>query len=108
LDEAQERQDDCAPDADAFIGRHQRHQERPDAHEHEGCNERGFASDAVAIVAEYRSTHRPGNEAHGIDSESLEGADERLRSREEPLFFCTRRRNELIAKGAITKANSGL
>jgi len=67
------------------VGRHQRHQECRDAHEQQGRDERGFAADAVAIVAEDRGTYRPRDKAHRIDAKSLQGADERVRLREEQL-----------------------
>ena len=54
LDEAQRRQDHRAPDADAVIGRHQPDQERGNAHQHQRGDQRRFAAEPVAPMAEDR------------------------------------------------------
>src|SRR5262245_51498026 len=52
LDEAQDGEDHCAPDADALIGRHQRHREGGEAHQQQRRNQCRLAADAVTVVAE--------------------------------------------------------
>src|ERR1700746_2243173 len=83
LNEAQDGEEDRAPDADALVGRHQRHRESGETHEQQRRDQGRFAADAVAIVAEDRSADRPRHEAHGIDGEGLERSDPRVRIREE-------------------------
>jgi hypothetical protein len=85
LNEAQDGEEDRAPDADALIGRHQRHRESGETHEQQRGDQRRFAADAVAVVAEDRSAHRPRHEAYRIDGEGLERSDPRIRIREEQL-----------------------
>ena len=85
LDEAQNREDNSAPDPDAVVSRHERHGEGRDAHHHERGDQRGLAPDPVSVMAEDRSTDGARHEADGINGESLERADERIGFREEKL-----------------------
>ncbi len=82
LDEAQHRQDHGAPDADLVVGRHKGDQEGGDPHQQEGGDQRRFAPDAVAVMAEDRRPDRPRDKADGIDREGLQRAGERIGSRE--------------------------
>ena len=82
LQEAQHRQQHRAPDADLLVSRDERDQEGCDAHQHERGDERGFAPDAVAVVAEDRRADGPRDEAYGVDGKGLQGADHRIGLRE--------------------------
>src|SRR5262249_31875051 len=72
LDEAQDRENHRAPDADGLIGGHERNQERRDPHQHERRDQRRYAADAVAVVPEERRADRAGNEANRIYADGLE------------------------------------
>src|SRR6516225_9901046 len=72
LYETEESQDDRSPDADAVIGRHERHQERRDSHQHQRCDQRPFAADTIAVMAENDCPDRPRNETDRIDTEGLQ------------------------------------
>ena len=85
LDEADDRQDDGAPDADGLVGRDKSYGEGGEAGDQQGCDQGRLASDAVAVVAEDRSADRAGDEADRIDREGFEDADQRIRMREEQL-----------------------
>ncbi len=81
LNEAQHRQRDGAPDADLCIGRDKGHGKRGEAHQQQCHDQRGFASDAIAVVAENGRAYRPCYKADRIDKESLQCADDRIRLR---------------------------
>ena len=85
LDEADDGQDDGAPDADRIVARHESDGEGGEAGDQQGRDQRRLAPDTVAIVAEDRRADRPGDEAHCVDGEGLQHADQRIRMREEQL-----------------------
>jgi hypothetical protein len=67
---AQDGQDHGPPDADRLVGRHEGDEEGRNAHTQERGDQRGFAADAVAVVAEDRCPDGAGGEA---DEEGAEG-----------------------------------
>src|SRR6185437_5939334 len=75
LDQAQQRENDRAPDADRVITRHQPDRGGRDARHQQGDDEGGLAADAVAVMAEDRSSNRPRDEADEVNAERLQRAD---------------------------------
>jgi hypothetical protein len=71
LDETQDDEQHCTPDADLRIGRHKCNQEGRYAHQQQGRDEGGFAANAIAIMPEDGCADRPSDESHSVDSECL-------------------------------------
>ena len=78
LDEAQDRQQPRAPDADRLISWHECDQECSHAHQQERGHQRGLATDAIPVMPEDRRTHWPRNEPDGIDCERLQRSHQRI------------------------------
>ena len=77
LDQANDRQQNRAPDADARIGRDETYGNRRDAGDQQGRNQGRLAPDPVAPMAENRRADRPPNKSDKEDAERLENADQR-------------------------------
>jgi hypothetical protein len=73
LDEAQDDQQDGAPDANRRIGRDETDEEGGDAHQQQRGDQGRLAADAVAVVAEDGRPDRPGDEPNGVNQKDIEG-----------------------------------
>src|SRR5256886_15860836 len=82
LNEAQHRQDHCAPDSNLLVGRHERHQKGGDPHDQQPRDQCRLAADASAEMSEDRGADGARQEADGINGECLERADQRIGFRE--------------------------
>ena len=78
LDQADDRQQDRAPDADAVVARHEADRDGGDAGHQQRHDQRCLAADAVTIMAKDRRADRPADEADEEHAERLEHADERI------------------------------
>ncbi len=76
LDEADDGQDDGTPDADLLIGGNEADRRSGKPGQQQGGDQRRLAADAVAIVAEDRGADRPRDEAHRVDGERLQHANQ--------------------------------
>ncbi len=74
-----------APDADRIVAGHEGDEERRDAHQHQGRDQRRFAPDPVAVMAEDGGADGARDEADEIDAEGVERRGQRLLVREEEL-----------------------
>ena len=72
-----------ASDPGRLVGRQQPDQERREADEHEGGDERRLPADAVAVVAEHDAAERPGEEPDGVGGERGHRPGDRVDGREE-------------------------
>ena len=85
MDEADDGQNDRAPDANRVVSRNDAHGEGSKSGEQEGRNSRPFAADAIAVMTKDCCADRARDETHEIDGESLEHADQRVGFRKEQL-----------------------
>jgi hypothetical protein len=85
LQDAADREQYRAPDANDLVGRDQPDADRCNAHHHHGDDEERFAADAVAEMAEQRRAERPRQEPDEKGREREQRADERIRARKELL-----------------------
>jgi hypothetical protein len=69
LNHPQYRQDDRTPDADRLIGRYQCDKKGRNAHAQNRGDERRFAADAIAVMAENHGADRSSDEADEIGAE---------------------------------------
>ena len=76
LDQANDRQQDRAPDADARVGRDETDGNRRDAGHQQGRNQGRLAPDPIAPMAEYRRADRPPDKPDKENAERLENADQ--------------------------------
>ena len=72
LDHAQKGQDHRAPDADRLVGRDKGDQKGRDAHAQQRGDQRRLASDAITVMAEYRSAYRAADKADEVGAEGGE------------------------------------
>ncbi|GAA3142605.1 hypothetical protein GCM10020001_076880 [Nonomuraea salmonea] len=86
LEQAQQREQDAAPDADLLVRGHEPDEGGGHAHGDEGGDERGLAADAVAVVAEDGGADGPGGEPAEVGAEGeqescggVAGGEEELR-----------------------------
>src|SRR5260370_7117773 len=82
LDQAQQGQNDRAPDADRRVARYKTYGEGSKAGHQQRRDQRRLAPDAVAIMAENRGADWTDGETDGVDREGLQGAHQRIGSRE--------------------------
>src|ERR1700730_10507277 len=82
LDQPQHGQDDGTPDADLGVARHEANGKGREAGQQQGCDQGRLAADAVAVMAKECRPDRAGDKADGVNGESLQGADQRIGSRE--------------------------
>ena len=85
LTEAAEREQRGRGDADRGVGRQQADRDRREPHREQRCDERRFAADAVAEVAEQRGADRPRDERDRERRERLQRRGRRVAGREEQL-----------------------
>src|SRR5207237_9389005 len=85
LDEADDRQDEGAPDADRVVGRDKTDRKSRQPCRQESGDQRSLAPDAIAKMAEERRPDRPRDKADGVDREGLQHADQRVGFGEEKL-----------------------
>src|SRR5438132_8187381 len=78
LDEAHDRQDHRAPDADRGIARNEAHREGRQAGQEQGRDQGHLAPDAVAIMSEQRRADRARNKPDRVDAEGLQGSNQRV------------------------------
>jgi len=69
LQEAQHHQQHRRPDADRGIRRQQPDEHRRDAHQQQGGDQDVLPTDPIAVVAEYHTAQRPGDESDGVGGE---------------------------------------
>src|SRR5262245_21563319 len=70
LNEAYDGEEDCTPDADLIVARHEPDRKRRQASQQKRCNQCPFAANAVSVVSENCRTNRTSNEADGVDGAS--------------------------------------
>src|ERR1700738_846900 len=78
LDEANDGQNDSAPNADLLVGRNKAHGKDRKAGQQQSRDQRRLAAYPIPIMAE---DHRPdgaGHKTDGVDGERLQHADERI------------------------------
>ena len=85
LDEADDGQDDGAPDADLVVGRDEADGEGCQAGQQKGRDQRLLAADAIAVVAEDHRSDRAGDETDAVDGECFQHAHQRIGFRKEEL-----------------------
>jgi hypothetical protein len=71
LKRAQDGEDHCAPHADRIVARQERHQERRNAHQHQGGDQRRLAADAIAIMTEDEGPDRAREKTDEIDAKRV-------------------------------------
>ena len=91
LDEAHRHEQYGRPDSDRVVGRQNADDERRDTHDHQRCDERHLASDAIAEMAEENGPERPRHVADRKGSEGRDRADQRVERRKEELAEDERR-----------------
>src|SRR5262249_11807718 len=82
LDGTQHSERDAAPDSDRIVSGHECDEEGRDTHEHQRCDQRRLATDAVAVMAENRSPDRARGEADEIGAEGQQRCGGRIVVRE--------------------------
>src|SRR5712664_643352 len=85
LDEADDRQDNRAPDTDRLVGWHETDREGGEARDQQGRDQRRLAADAVTEVSEYCRADRTGDKPDRVNGKGLENAGEGIRMRKEQL-----------------------
>jgi hypothetical protein len=88
LDEANDGQDDGAPNADLFVGRDEAYGEGRKAGQQQGRDQRRLATYPIPKMAKDRRTDRAGYKTDGVDGERLQHADERIGPGKEELAEC--------------------
>jgi hypothetical protein len=78
LDEAHDRQDHRAPDADRGVTWDKADRERRQAGQEHGRDQADLAPDAVAIMSEQRCANRARDKPDRLDAEGLQGSNQRV------------------------------
>src|SRR5215470_5921310 len=78
LDEAHDREDHRAPDADRGVTRDEADREGRQAGQEQSRDQGHLAPDAVAIMSEQRRTDRARDKPDRVDAEGLQGSNQRV------------------------------
>src|ERR1700751_1881504 len=78
LDEADDGQDDGAPDAGLLIGRDEADGQGREAGQQKGRDQRSLAAYAIAVVTEDRRSEWAGEEAGAVDGEGLQHSSQAI------------------------------
>jgi hypothetical protein len=78
LDEANNGQDDSAPNADLLVGRDKAHGKGRKAGQQQGRDQRRLAAYPIPVMAEDRRPDGAGHKTDSVDGERLQHTDERI------------------------------